>query len=179
MHHLPPCVPEEHARAVASQSGWFRRWILQAPFESNGRIECVWFPYYFLTFALDSPKGPGDTTVSVEGWSGAFSFITLETPLAPGAPPGEWFAPRLDETEAEDIGRRELLGSILRLRSRGPKPTPGALLACNLALCPIWVYYLPRMVNRIDLRVVDALTGELLGNRTRLGVISAFLERHA
>jgi hypothetical protein len=95
-----------------------------------------------------------------------------------GRPPGEHFPPRLDAAAAERSARADLLGSILRLRSRGAKPTPGALMANHLVHCPLWIYYFPRVRDRLDIRVVDGLTAELLGNRTHMGVLSAFMTHH-
>lgn len=177
MWHLLPEVSEAEARHTSSQRGPIRRWLARRR-QDTSRIQCIWFPFYFITFGLESTKGPGSVTLSIESWSGAFTVIQLQTDLREGPPPGEFFPPKLSPEDAERAGRKDLLATILRQRSRGTKPAPGPVLEQRLVLCPLWVYYFPRVGTRLDIRVVDALTGERLGNRTRLGVLEAFVAHH-
>jgi hypothetical protein len=177
MWHLLPEVSEAEAVQTGSKRGLLKRLLARGRADA-GRIQCVWFPFYFARFALTSPKGPGAVTLSIEGWSGAYTVIDLMLPLIEGPPPGEHFPPKLDPDAAERAGRQGLLNTILAQRSRGHKPEPGERQELRLVQCPLWVYYYPRIGTRLDIRVVDGLTGELLGNRTRLGVLEAFVAHH-
>lgn len=139
------------------------------------RLEQVWFPHYLVRMAVVSRKGPGEMLCTVEAWSGALSLIQLATPPEPRDLVEQVFPPQLDTEAASKIARRDLTAIILRQRSRGPKPELQEVLACDLVYFPYWIYYYARRGKFIDIRVLNGATGERVGNRTRAGVLEAFM----
>ena len=44
-------------------------------------LERVWLPYYLIAIRLDSRRGEGEVTVSVEAYSGAFAIFQMHDEL--------------------------------------------------------------------------------------------------
>jgi hypothetical protein len=178
--YIEPRIDEDTARRTASRT---RFGILTQLFHTTDRnaegrrlpyLEQIYMPYYWLVFDVVSPRGPGQMNVSVEGYSGAFAFFEMYGELREGDPPGTAFAPSLTEEEVGESGRRDLLRAILTRRGGRDKPVIEGLNKATLIHYPLWVYYFARG-RRIDIRVVDAVSGERVGVRTRRAVLEAFL----
>ncbi len=136
--------------------------------------ELVWLPYYIIRSRLRSASSESEITVSVEGYSGSFAIFQTQADIIDGEPKGETFPPRLDENEAARIARKELLAVIMRQRSGREKPVPGDVVNVELLQYPFWVYYYERRRERLDIRVLDAVTGSKLGPSIRASLLNAF-----
>jgi hypothetical protein len=80
----------------------------------------------------------------------------------------------LDENEAARIARKELLAVIMRQRSGRKKPLPGNVVNVELLQYPFWIYYYERRRERLDIRVLDAVTGSKPGPSIRASFLNAF-----
>lgn len=136
--------------------------------------ELVWLPYYVIPVKVRSRRGEGEITVSVEGYSGAFAVFEMHEDVVEGEIEGETFLPKLDAQDAARIARKQLLATIMRQRSRRDKPAPEEVLCVDLLHWPIWVYYYERRPGRLDIRVLDAVTGSKPGPRVRTSILAAF-----
>lgn len=180
LRHLPFQTDAQRAmeRCAPKPFASLLRWIRPLPqlpgAKALPRVEALWFPFYLFTFHVTSPKGDGAIPVCVDGWSGAFALFELAPLLADGMPEGPYFPPALDSAEAERIARNDLLNTIMRQRSaHGPKPVPGVTQHQELIAYPFWVYYYYRKAGLIDIKICDGVVGDLLGLRTRSGVLNA------
>jgi hypothetical protein len=45
-------------------------------------------------------------------------------------------------------------------------------------LYPLWLYYFERRKGKISMLVRDAVVGAAIGNRTRNGILQAFVEQN-
>ncbi len=131
-------------------------------------------PYYLLHVAPRIDEGP-PITVSVSGYAGIFAIFQLHEFLLDGAPPEEAFPPALTPEEAERVARRELVGTLIRLRGNRKRFEPGDTVGIELIHYPYWVYYFERRRGRLDMRVLDALTGEKPGHRLKLAMLEALV----
>lgn len=185
MRHVTSRMPREAAERVAGR-GWAMAWRrmrgrLRSREGSEAKklpfAERIWMPYHLFTFEVSSRKGPGTLVVSVETWSGAFAIFQLEEFLKDdGRDEGEVLPVRRSPDECAVSAREDLIHTILRQRSRmGGKPTPGAIVAQETVLYPLWIYYYARKPGMIDIKIVDAVSGQMVGHRTRGGVLEAFL----
>jgi len=138
-------------------------------------IERVWMPFYIVTLRVVSHRGPGEVTVSVEGYSGSFAIFQMHEDLVEGALTEEWFPPRMSEEEAVRVGREQLLQTILRRRGQQEKPVVEETLGIDVIYYPFWVYYFERRPGVLDIALQDALTAERGGNRNRAGLLDAFV----
>jgi hypothetical protein len=136
--------------------------------------EPAWLPYYIIPIKVSSSRGESQITVSVEAYSGAFAIFQMHADIVDGEVDGETFPPRLTEEEAARIGQKELLATIMRQRSRGQKPVPGAVISVDVLHYPFWVYYYERRPGFLDIKVLDAATGSKPGGKTRIALIEAF-----
>lgn len=141
------------------------------------RLERVWMPYYLLEFSVLSKDVAHGVTVSVDGCAGEFSQFDEASVLRTEAIDDEHYAPKLSEEEALTIGKRELTNVVLRQRSRGEKPRIGDLQSTRLLLYPFWVYYYERRRGKIDIAVLDAVTGAKGGAKTKIALLEAFVSR--
>jgi hypothetical protein len=185
MKYLEPRVAEAAAlrfferRRLGNLWGLLRqpRAAKKNPTCSERRIpyaELVWLPYYIIRIRLRSARSESETTVSVEGYSGSFAMFQRKADIVDGEPKGETFHPRLDENEAARIARKELLAVIMRQRSGRKKPVPGEVVSVELLQYPFWVYYYERRRERLDIRVLDAVTRSKPGPSIRASLLNAF-----
>ena len=138
-------------------------------------MELIYFPYYAVAYAVRKKQTTGVMHVLVEAWSSAFLVVNWQGELTEGEPLGPVFPPRLDEEEAVRSGREYLVSAILRQRgSRRDRPVPEEAVSVQLVHLPLWVYYYARKREFLDIRVMSALDGELLGQRSKVGVLDAF-----
>lgn len=175
MRFLDARLTESAARAVFERPGWRNLWGLRTGRGRVSRAELLWFPHYLISIAVNSRKGPGRVFVSVEGHSGAFMIVEIEADFTEGTPGREVFPPRLSEAEAIEVGRHELLKSIMRRRGHRDRPVIEETLAAELFYYPFWVYYYERRRGLLDIRVLDAVTGEIGRAKTKAGVLSALI----
>lgn len=136
--------------------------------------ELVWLPYYIVPVKVRSRRGEGEITVSVEGYSGAFAVFEMHADIVEGDIEEETFPPKLDAQDAARIAPKQLLATIMRQRSNRNKPAPEEVLGVDLLHWPVWVYYYERRRGRLDIRVLDAVTGSKPGPRIRVSILAAF-----
>jgi hypothetical protein len=137
--------------------------------------ELVWLPYYIIPVKVRSRRGEGEITVSVEGYSGAFAVFEMHADVVEGDIEEETFRPKLDAQDAARIARKQLLATIMRQRSNREKPAPEQVLGVDLLHWPLWVYYYERRRGRLDIRVLDAVTGSKPGPRLKASILAAFI----
>ena len=99
----------------------------------------------------------------------------IEGAFQEGTPDGELFPPKLDEAAAVGLGRKELLRAIMRRRGQRDKPYLEETLSTDLYYYPYWAYYFERRRGRLDMAVLDAVTREKGGAKTRAGILSALV----
>ena len=138
-------------------------------------VELIWLPHHLINMRVTSRRGPGEISVVVEGHSGAFAVFERHENLVDGLPAENAFPPKLDTEEALGIARRQLLRSIMRRRGQRYKPVIEGAVHAGVFHYPFWIYYYERRRGRIDIRILDALTGEKGGARTKAGVLSALI----
>ncbi len=138
--------------------------------------EGIWFPFYFIRIHVVSRKGPGSFMTMLDGWRGSFSIVQGEFDTLDGHPEGGGFPPKLTGPEAETMARQQLSRSILAQRSFGPKPEITGHDAAECLQYPLYVYYHERRPGRIDIRVLDGISGELTGAKLKQGILDAFTE---
>lgn len=180
----PPLNPVRVDHAAAARMATLRKpaWLRRPlpPPRDGGlpRLDLVWMPCHLFTFRLDrAGAGKGRIHGRIEHWSRAFSLVDLEEALAPG-PPGEGEVlpdEPVDETDLAEEARSRIMATLLVARTRTAGATVGARIAAARYHQPYWVYYYRRRGNRIDIRLVDAATGERPGSKTKAGVLTAFV----
>lgn len=188
MKIIEPRVPESSARAYFERRRWQNLWGLlkvssvktAANTTSNKpllpSIQLVWLPHYVVTVDVSSRKGPGEIDVSVEAHSGSFAIFQMhEDLIEKDEVPGEVFEPKLGEKEIIEIGRRELLKTILRRRGQREKPTIIGTGEIDLFYYPFWIYYYERRHGLLDIQVFDAARGIKGGTRTKVGILSGLV----
>ncbi len=181
MNLVPARVDEAAARRYFTRRTWRNACGLLLPRETvtaSGkrlpRIELVWLGYYRIDLATRIGQTSVTQSVSVEGHSGAFALFALHDAMAEGEPAEALFPPAIPEEEAVRIGREETLKNVLRRRSQQKKPAIEETLGVSVFYYPYWVWYFARR-GRIDIRLQDAYTGGPGGNRTRSGLLGAFV----
>jgi hypothetical protein len=131
-------------------------------------------PYYVIRFEVGGPHGTGVMTVSVDAHAGTFAVFLAQADVVEGPVRGEAFGPALSEEEAIDAARKGLLRALLSQRSKGRRMKPGDVKHVDLLRYPYWVYYYERRRGLLDIRVVDARSGERPGTKTKYAILSAF-----
>ncbi len=183
MIHVPSRVSADEARAFFTRRRWRNLFGALLPKETvtaTGtrlpKLEQVWLGYYQIDLQVRIGRTPAVQSVSVEGHSGAFALFALHETLQDTPLEGPAFAPAIPEDEAVLIGREECLKNVLRRRSQQKKPAIEETLGTRIFYYPYWVWYFTRR-GRLDIRLMDAYTAGPGGNRTRSGLLSAFVRQ--
>lgn len=184
-HYVPPRIDAEQARRFFVRRRWGNLFGLvrgAAPalvVASRPRqlpcMERVWIPHYQLDYRVVSHAGRGEVSISLDACSGCFAFFQMHAALVEGDLDEECLPTLISEADAERQGRRDLLNAILRRRGQRGKPVIEDMLSIRVFYYPFWVCYFRRWRRFIDIRLQDAYSGERGGNRTRQGVLNAFV----
>ena len=184
MKHLPASISADAARAKIERGIAFRvdrslgRIIptFRSPIET-GRplpfLELAWMPQYLLTFALHGPRAPESVSATVDGYSSQFALFLAEKQVLDDPIDADLPEPELAPERAEYIAREGLLKWVMRHHRTGHVKV-GALLSTEVLRYPFWVYYYQRRRGLLDVRVADAVTGELPGSKTKYAIVRAF-----
>ncbi|GMV99007.1 MAG: hypothetical protein AMXMBFR84_01460 [Candidatus Hydrogenedentota bacterium] len=178
MRAIRPKVPESVARRKLR--GWFdliRRHAGFAPRlkgRTIPRIELVWLPHYLIGFHAELHGKPSRINVGVNAYSGAFTVYHGDGDTTTLPAEAEQFTPKLSPDEAAVLARKGMQKYVILARGQRNKPTMGDMLDTELFYYPYWVYYYERRPGRIDVRVLDASTGEKPGHKAKLAIIDAF-----
>jgi hypothetical protein len=139
------------------------------------RLELIWMPHYLFTVRAVGPDGDeGRIQFSLDAHAGVFMIVKLAGELDQGECTEQHFPPSMPREEAEILGRKQLTLALLRRRGHRDRPTPHETLDCQLFYYPFWTYYYERMPGAIDIAVLDAVSGEKVGGRTKTAVLDAF-----
>lgn len=172
-------MDEAHALAIFERKSKnpIRRIFQRSPAKPRKPVtELVWVPFYIIPIHVESSQGPGVITVSVEAYSGAFAIFQMQPDIEDAALAEQSFAPRLSAEEAIAIGRKELLHTILRQRSTGPKPEIVSTDESYVLHYPFWLYYYERRRGLLDVKLLDAATGAKGGGKTKRGILDALAD---
>ncbi|MCC6798334.1 MAG: hypothetical protein IT366_24690 [Candidatus Hydrogenedentes bacterium] len=140
------------------------------------KLEVVWLPRHLFGIRCVLPKDEREITACVDSHSGGFTVFEMDKWLVEGDPPEPFFAQGMPLEEAERIARRELLSFILRQRGILAKPEPRETVRIRLIHHPYWVYYFDGG-GYVDIRVLDAVTGERGGGKAKRAVLNAFARK--
>lgn len=142
------------------------------------RIEMIYLPYYAITIPVYQGESKSTACAAIEAWSGAFNLRAYEEGLLSDTPqePGQVFTPQITEADALEIAHEGILRNALR--ERGGRRTfkwadPESV---ELLQHPFWVYYYARRRGLLDIRLLDAVTGDRPGSKTKGGVLDAFID---
>ena len=142
-------------------------------------LEPLCLPTFLVSFEKPvNNKGAVRTMGSlVDGHGATCSICDLDTMRwdEPNAhsEPTESFEPRLSPKEAEAIARQQLRLLLLRRpgwRRKVETPDPKR---SELIDYPYWVYYYQRRRALLDVKILDAVTGEVTGPKIKTSLLDA------
>ncbi len=139
-------------------------------------LELVWLPRYRITIEAATRTETRRANVLIDARDGQATLIDLTDVSLAAHPEAETYAPRLDEHEAVQIARSTLVTAILRSPGWSSKPKIGQTLDVELLQYPLWAYTFERRRGRLDLKVLDAVTGSPGGPKTKATLLAAFVE---
>ncbi len=138
-------------------------------------MDVVWLPYYRVTIESVAKGQSRQIDTLVGGHDGSFAVMDLAGLTLEPQPQAEHFDPTLDEAEADQIARSGLVAAILRSPGWASKPTVGDTHRVELIQYPFWVYTFERRRGRLDIKVLDAVTGNLPGPKVKGSILEAFV----
>lgn len=141
------------------------------------RIELVYIPHFVITIPVFQGESKSTVTAAIEASSGAFSLRRYTDDILASEMPdrADEFAPRISEEEALAIARDGILKNALRERGGRRSFKWADPESVELLQHPFWVYYHHRRRGFIDIRLLDAVTGDRPGSKTKGGVLDAFV----
>lgn len=184
--YLPVRYNRADAEAFYTRAKWYRLFGLlgrpEPPVRDplRGRpnlpfLERIWMPWYAVEFQTEVRKNPGLVSMAIDAWSEMPVLFERSESLLEGTLDGAWFPPPFGPETAQDLARKGLFQVILRRRGQMNKPVIKECLSVQLFYMPLWVYYYRRIFRYIDVKLMDAYTGEASGSRIRNGVLNAMM----
>ncbi len=160
----------------------FVRWVFrkkddnaQQPLagERGAKLEKVWLPCHRVRFPLTKEGREGAFELLVGGHDAAVvrvkgGGLEIET-----VADREQFAPVVGIEEAVEIARQQL--TIARVREPGwsNQVLNVGQPEVELWQYPYWAYYYERRKGMLDVLLLDAVTGTLVGSRTKAAFLTA------
>lgn len=177
MKWLGTQIDADEARRRIERRWWHRLWGGATPKPGAlPRLELVRLPYFLVKAEVTLRGQSRAVAVLVEGQSGAFSIVEEAALVCEPRADGPLLPARRSPSEAADIARDALVSSLIRSRaSRGRLPTVRNVHAVDVVAYPYWVYYYPRGRGHLDIKVIDALTGDRPGPKVKDSLLSAFV----
>lgn len=139
-------------------------------------IELLWLPAYAVCLKTDTKGVAGAVWAGVDAGTGHASLLEGIGMLKEEAFEGERLPARLTETDAIPIAREGVLRYVLRQRKHIGRPVIGEALGTILYYYPVWVLYI-RRGKKLDLKVLDAYTGNSAGAKVRVAVLNALIAK--
>lgn len=188
-YYLPVRFNRADAETFYTRSKWYRLFgLLGHPAPPvrdplRGRpnlpfLELIWMPWYAVEFATEIRKDIGSVSMAIDAWSEMPVLFERSEALAEGKIDGAWFPPPIGFDSAQDLARQGLFQVIMRRRGQMNKPVIKECLSVQLFYMPLWVYYYRRIFRYIDIKLMDAYSGEASGSRIRNGVLNALMTHH-
>ena len=138
-------------------------------------LERLWLPAYAVRVHTTSPKGERSVWTAVEGINGEFSLLECDNELATRDLDGEIFPPAIDENRAGELARKGMMQYILSQRGQMNKPIADGIEEILPYHYPVWVCYYRRRGVFLDIKVLDARTGNSGGAKMRISVLQALV----
>lgn len=184
IRHVPPRFSESDARRIVEHTLFERSRRLcrrlfggiwgRIPDGSVPPVELVWLPYYVVEFEVSTPGGDDHISISVETHGGATAVFLMQQVVRSSHVAGEVLPPGMEESQATAVARKGLLAALLAQRGKAVRFVPRGVLHVDLLHFPFWVYYHRRRRGRLDIVVIDAVTGARLGAKFKYAMIDAF-----
>ncbi len=142
------------------------------------RVELIYLPHYAITIPVHQGDAKSAVYAAIEAYSGAFGLQQYKDELLADAStqPGDSFAPRITEHDAIALAREGIIRNALRARGGRRKFRWNDPESVELLQHPFWVYYYARRRGLIDIRLLDAVTGDKPGTKTKAAVLDAFID---
>lgn len=141
------------------------------------RLELIWMPAYRMTVAARVKGNDRTATVLVGGRDGTVRVVdgrTLE--LQPHD--GDVFPATVNASRATEAAQTGLTNVVRSTPGMGVRPDVGDTSGIAPVAYPYWVETYERRPGRLDIRVLDAVTGQPAGPRVKIAIVEAFVEQH-
>lgn len=138
-------------------------------------MEIVRLPCYLIAVETIAKGSARDVDVLIGGCDGQFALVGAAGLGFESDDGIEAFPPTINESEAIQQAQSGLVTAIMRSPGWGAKPDIGGVASVELVQAPYWVYYYERRRGRLDIKVLDAVTGNIPGPKVKLSMIQAFV----
>ena len=138
-------------------------------------LERLWLPYYLITWHVESIERSRKIATLVGGHERNFSLFDPEASLET-LQKGEFFEPAITEDDALDVSRAGLLRAVLNDR-QSKRLLVGERPAVEIVQYPFWTYYFSRLGGKLDVKLLDAVTGSLAGPKGKVALLRALAQR--
>lgn len=139
-------------------------------------VELVWLPYYLVRMDVSFRGSPKTLTSLVSGRDGQFAVSELPEPGTASEEGVRLYPPLLDEARAAEIAHTGLVSTVLRTARVARGAVVGDVRTVEPVQYPFWVCHYERRRGRLDISVLDAVTGKWPGPRIKTTILQAFVQ---
>lgn len=134
-------------------------------------LELLWLPYYLITWHVESKERSRKIATLVGGHERNFSLFDPEASVET-LENGEFFEPAVTRDDALDISMTGLWRAVLNHR-QNKRLLVGKRPDVEIVQYPFWTYYFSRLGGKLDVKLLDAVTGSLAGPKGKVALLTA------
>lgn len=144
-------------------------------------LELLWLPYYMITWRISWKVESQERSRTVATLVGAhelnFSLLDPKAILE-SLDKAAFFEPAIREDDAVDVSRTGLWRTVLNDR-RSKQLLVDERPTVELVQYPFWAYYFSGLGGKLDVKLLDAVTGSLTGPKGKVALMAALANDRA
>ncbi len=152
------------------------------PLKDLPKYELVAWPLYIVRFFLQSGTDKTqEIFIAIDAWARTIARFERmkEVKEVPPASFDLIISPNIPLEEVKSIAQYGLMQQLLRQRRLQPAPETVIPEIALLIYTPVWACYFARTMFSLDVRLLDAYSGEKIGAQTRSAFLNALIHNHA
>ncbi len=152
------------------------------PLSNLPKYELIAWPLYIVRFFLQSGKDKTqEIFIAVDAWAKTIARFERmqEIQEKPCSDFDLIIYPHISLDEVKSISRYGLIQQLLRQRRLQPAPETVIPEIILLIYTPLWVCYFARTMQSLDVRLLDAYSGEKMGAQIRSAFLNALIHNQS
>lgn len=148
------------------------------PLKDLPKYELIAWPLYIVRFLLQSgTEKTQEIFIAVDAWAKTIARFERmrEVSEKPSADFQLIIRPSISLDEVKSIAQYGLMQQLLRQRRLQPAPETVLPEVVLMVYTPVWACYFARTLYSLDVRLLDAYSGEKIGAQTRSAFLNALI----
>ncbi|MEZ6071484.1 MAG: hypothetical protein R3C10_14775 [Pirellulales bacterium] len=139
-------------------------------------LEVVWLPHYWIRYSIEDGAKTKRFEALVCGHGQGVAACDLSRQRWQTVVEDQWLPAALEASEAETQARAGLSATMMRAPRWSSRSIVGEPQTALIGY-PYWVYYYRRRGDKLDAKLLDAMTGRSAGPKAKAAFLAALAHR--